>query len=138
MAKARAALNHGSVHARDPQRAAEHLATIVGGLARPFHPCDGAWVCFLSGEDEDWNGPLIEFYPRDIVLARDGNALVFRTIARPAPTRSGTHFNITVPKSRAAIEAACGKLGVACSWRAWQELVEVWLEDDLLVECVPA
>jgi hypothetical protein len=106
-------------------------------------------VCFLSGEDEDWNGPLLEFYPLSVVLARDAGKVVFRKVTKPSrgsgvtPIRSatggtGTHFNLTVPKTRAALESACAKLGLACSWRGWQGLLEVWLEDELFLECVPA
>lgn len=129
-------INHGSVYALDPQRAAAHLAALTGGLARPFHPCEGAWVCFLNGQDEDWDGQLIEFYPRDVTLAAERGKLVFRR-GEPVPPGAGTHFNITVPTSRGKLEAICGERGLLCSWRDWQGLVEVWLEADLLMECVP-
>jgi hypothetical protein len=137
MGRSKATLNHGSVYARDPQRAAENVAALTGGLARPFHPCPGAWVCFLSGEDGDWNGQLLEFYARSTLLARDGDKLVFRE-AKTSPRGAGTHFNLTIPTTRAALESACRKLRLSSSWRAWQGLLEVWLEDDLLIECVPA
>jgi hypothetical protein len=27
---------------------------------------------------------------------------------------------------------------MACAWRDWAAFLDVWLEDDLLIECVPA
>jgi hypothetical protein len=132
----KARINHGSVHAAHPQRAAEHLAELTGGLARPFHPCEGAWVCFLGGEDEDWDGQLIELYPPTVTLAGEGGRLAFRE-ATSTPRTTGTHFNLAVPKTRRQLEAVCKARGLACSWRDWQGLLEVWLEDSLLIECVP-
>jgi hypothetical protein len=134
---ARVKINHGSAYARDPRRAAEHLAALTGGLARPFHPCEGAWVCFLSGKEDDWDGQLLEFYPRNVLLSADGGKLVFRT-TKSTPRGAGTHFNLSIPKTRAALEAKCAELGVTSSWRDWQGLLEVWLESDLLIECVPS
>jgi hypothetical protein len=131
-----ARINHGSVHARDPRRAAEDLAALTAGVARPFHPCEGAWVCFLSGDENDWDGQLIEFYPRDVVLAKEHGKLVFEKAAAAAPF-GGTHFNLTIPATRRWLEATCEERGLACAWREWQGLLEVWLESDLLVECVP-
>jgi hypothetical protein len=104
MPKARAAINHGSVYSVRPQLAAENLARLTGGLARPFHPCKGAWVCFLSGVDEDWSGQLLEFYPRDVVLSEEAGALTFRK-SPVAPRGAGTHFNLTIPKTRKALES---------------------------------
>src|SRR3974390_2526280 len=99
MARKAITINHGSVYARDPRRAAEDLSALVGGLAGRFHPCEGAWVGFLRGAEEDWGGPLIEFYPRSVVLARDGDKLVFQSTTT-SPRGAGTHFNLTIPKSR--------------------------------------
>jgi hypothetical protein len=130
-------INHGSVYAHDPQRAAEHLAALSGGLARSFHPCEGAWLCFLTGDDQDWDGPLLEFYPHSVTLASDGGRLVFRK-TKLTPRGAGTHFNLTITKSRKAIEKLCAERALTCSGRDWQGLLEVWIEEDLLVECVPA
>jgi hypothetical protein len=136
MRRNKASLNHGSVYARQPQRAAEALAQLSDGLARPFGPCEGAWVCFLGAADEDWDGPFIELYPHTAVLvAGDGGARFAKSTR--APQGAGTHFNITVQKTRGELEAACEKSGLACAWRQWQGLLEVWLEDELLIECVP-
>lgn len=128
-------INHGSIYARDPRRAAQDLAHLTGGLARPFHPWKGAWVCFLSGKDEDWEGQLIELYPHDLVMIAEEGRLAFRKAKLP-PRGAGSHFNLSVPRSRTELEALCGKRELSCSWRDWQGLLEVWLEEDLLVELV--
>jgi len=136
MGRGRVVINHGSVYARDPKRAAENLAALTQGMARPFHPCDGAWVCFLGTREEDWEGPLLEFYPRDVRLAQEGARLAFRRADAP-PRGAGTHFNLELPATRKRIETACDRLALPHSWRDWQGLVEVWLEDEILIECVP-
>jgi hypothetical protein len=129
-------INHGSIHARDPRRVAADLAHLVGGLARPFHPWKGAWVCFLGGEDEDWEGPLIELYPHDLTMVAEAGRLAFRKAKLP-PRGVGSHFNLSVPRTRRQLEALCAEREIACSWRDWQGLLEVWLEPELLVELVP-
>jgi hypothetical protein len=123
------------VHARDPRAAAEALAELTGGVVAPFHPCEGAWVCFL-GPEEDWEGPLLEFYPRSVTLAHRGGKLSFRR-TKTGPRGVGTHFNVTVPKKRRELEAICARRDITCSWRDWQGLLEVWIEDGVLIECVP-
>ncbi len=134
----RMTINHGSVYARAPELAARNLAALVGGAAQPFHPCDGAWVCFLNGDVEDWESPLIEFYPFDVSLVQREGKLVFsRLKAASAHAGAGTHFNLTVPRTRTELERRCRKLGLPFSWRDWQSVLEVWLEQDLLLECVP-
>jgi hypothetical protein len=137
LAMAQIRINHGSTHARDPEAAARHLAALVGGVAAPFHPCEGAWVAFF-GPKEDWEGPLVELYPATMVLARLGGRADFVPRQGDAPFPHGTHFNVSVPRSRAELEAVCAERGLACSWRGWANLLEVWVEDDLLFELVPA
>jgi hypothetical protein len=99
-------INHGSIYAREPQRAAEDLAHLT-------------------------------LYPHDLELVADEGRVVFRKTEVP-PRGAGTHFNHSVPKSRKELEALCREREIACSWRDWQSLLEVWLEKDLLVEFVPA
>jgi hypothetical protein len=130
-----AKIQHLSLNAQDPKRAAEDLAALVDGVVTPFHPVDGGYVCFL-GDKEDWGGAFVELYPRDIALSAVKGKLEFRTI-RGGINASGAHVNLRVPKTRKALEAICAKRRITCSWRDWQSLLEVWLDDDLLVELVP-
>lgn len=126
-------INHGSLYARDPRSAAAHLAAVTGGRVETFHPIAGAFVCLLNG---DWDEALIEFYPRNVTLAHDNGTVTFRRLSRPA-SGGGSHFNLSVPRSRAEVERVCAERGLTYAWRDWAALVDVWLEDDLLIECVP-
>lgn len=128
-------LNHASVQASDPERAARDLAVITGGSVAEFHPVPGAWVCFLNAAD--WDGGLIEFYPRSVALAHRDGAVYFRT-QEPGAASGGTHFNLSVPRTREELEALCRERALPHSWRDWQGLLEVWLDGDLMIECVPA
>ncbi len=126
-------INHASVYAHDPKRAAEHLAALSGGVVRSFHPCEGAWVCLLEGDT--WSGSLIEFYPRSVTLAHRDGEVRFEALARPA-SGGGTHFNLSLPKSRTALEQICRERGLTHGWRDWAGFLDVWLEGELLIECV--
>ena len=129
----RVRLNHASAYAREPRAAAEHLAALAGGTVQSFHALDGAWVCLFEGS---WDGGLIEFYPRTSTLAHERGEVCFRDLPRPA-AGGGTHFNLSLPRTRAQIEEICRAQGLVCAWRDWAGFVDVWLEDDLLIECVP-
>lgn len=133
-----ARINHGSAYGHEPAAAAAHLAALTGGVAAPFHPCEGAWVCFLSGKDEDWEGPLVEIYPRNVTLAADGEGTVsFAKMTSPA-RGGGAHFNLTIHRSRTELERICERRALRHAWREWAGLLDVWLDDELLIECVPA
>ncbi len=127
-------LNHASACVHDPERAARVLAALVGGAARPFPPCEGAYFCFLTAEE--WRGPFLELYPADVAIVPQGQHPGF---AKDSPrARGGTHFNVSVPRTREALEARCRELGVACSWRGSFGLLDVWVDEALVVELVPA
>jgi hypothetical protein len=126
-------INHASAHAHDPKAAAEHLAALIGGSVVPFHPLAGAWACLFEGS---WSGAFLELYPRTHGLhAGKGGAVGFRALAPPA-NGGGAHFNVTVSKSRAELEAICASRGLVCSWRGWGGFLDVWIDEDLLVELV--
>jgi hypothetical protein len=133
---AQTSILHISLNARDPAVAADHLAALVGGLAAPFHPVAGAYVCFLNGR-EDWGAPLIELYPRDVGLSLRDGKMAFRDLP-DAIAATGAHVNLAVTKTRAELEDICHRRGLARHWRDWQHLLEVWLDEDLLIECVPS
>lgn len=126
-------LNHASVQVTDPERAARDLAALTGGSVAEFHPVPGGFVCFFNGAD--WDGALIELYPRTVALAHRDGAVFFR--ANDKPGAGGTHFNLSIPRTREELEAICRQRGLPHSWRSWQSLLEVWLDDDVMIECVP-
>jgi hypothetical protein len=127
-----AVINHASVYANEPKRAARLLAALTGGTVESFHPLRGAWVCLFDGT---WEGPLIEFYPRSVTLAQNEGTVAFRNLD-PRASGSGTHFNLTLSRSRAWVESFCKTQRLVYAFRDWAGFLDVWLEDDLLVEIV--
>ena len=90
---------HSSVYASDPEKAASNVAALVDGVATPFHPCKGAWVCFL--DDEDWrSGEFIEFYPKTVKLLSNSSANPEFVENPEGVSGVGTHVNLSVPNSR--------------------------------------
>ena len=126
-------LNHGSAYAGDPEAAAHHLAALSGGGVESFHPLEGGWVCLLEGS---WSGALIEFYPRTATLAHEQGRVLFRPLDTPA-RGGGSHFNLSLPRSRGELERISRERGLPHAWRDWAGFLDVWLEPDLLIECVP-
>ncbi len=125
-------IQHASVYADDPQRAAEHLAALCGGTVESFHPLRGGWVCLF---DRTWHGPLLELYPRTTRLIAVKGDVGFAKLDEPA-TGAGTHFNLKVERTRGELEKICAERGLKCSWRGWAGFLDVWVEDGLLVELV--
>ena len=127
-------LIHSSIYADDPKKAAMDLSVLVNGSAKKFHPCEGAWICFLN--DEDWEAELIEFYPKSIQLQQEGNEVVFKEV-KLTDVGVGTHFNLHIPKTKTQLEEIAGTLKLKCSWRSWAGLLDIWLEQGILIECKP-
>ena len=50
---------------------------------------------------------------------------------------AGSHVNLVVPMSASEVDAACANTGLPFGWR-WPGLMDLWLEDRLMVELVPA
>lgn len=120
---------------KEPERAARLLARIVGGTAAPFPVLDGAWVCFFSSAA--WGGDFVEFYPLEARLERRAEGAGFGRVVSSDERWSGAHLNVSVPLSRDELERRCREAGVPHVWRGGQALLEAWIEDRLLVECVP-
>ena len=127
-------LVHSSVYADNPEKAAKHLSALVDGHVKEFHACEGAWVCFLN--DEDWESELIEFYPKSIQLHQDENEIVFKK-TQLNNVGVGTHFNLHIHKTRAQLEEIASALKLNYSWRLWANLLDIWLERGILLECKP-
>ena len=125
-------LNHASCYAIDPKAAAEHLVALCGGRTESFHPVPGGWACLFEGS---WTGTLLELYPHTHRIFHDGTKVGFAEMKEPV-RGAGVHFNISVEKSRAEIEAICKERGLACAWRDWAKFLDVKIDDDLIVELV--
>jgi hypothetical protein len=137
-------IHHVSIPARDPLRVAKVLAELIGGRAFRFSgPLPGATMA-VSG---DPHGTMIEVYPDTIVMAPgEGDAPVaYKT--EPGDDRfAAFHILLSVPHDCAAIE----RIGSAAGWRTRFfsraapglppvfHVVEVWVENRILLEVVPA
>ena len=141
---AQAVIHHFSFPARDPARVARVLAELIGGRAYRFPgPLPGAAMA-VSG---DRHGTMIEIYPESVVMAPgDGEAPVAYRNAPGERSHAGFHALLSVPHDRATIE----RIGQAAGWRTKFfsraapglppvfHVVEVWVENRLLLEVVPA
>ncbi len=125
---------HSSIYADNPEKAAKNLSILVSGHVKEFHPCKGAWICFLN--DEDWDSELIEFYPKSIQLHQEEDDVVFKKV-KLDNVGAGTHFNLHIPKTRTQLEELAHSLELEFSWRSWASLLDVWLEKGILIECKP-
>lgn len=131
-------LQHVSLYADQPQAAASNLAQLLDGRALPFPPHSGAWVCFLTFDQSSWQDQFVEFYPRDTRLSRldGGTRPQFTPVEGGQATGAGSHLNLVVAMTAQQIEKACTALDKPHGWR-WMGLMDVWLEDNLMIELVP-
>jgi len=137
-------IHHFSIPARDPVTVATVLAEMIGGRAFRF-PGPLPWATMAVSGDP--HGTMIEVYPDTVAMARgDGDAPV-SYIPVPADDRfMPFHVLLSVPLDSAAIEA----IGNRAGWRTRLfgraapglppvfHVIEVWVEDRILLEVVPA
>jgi hypothetical protein len=122
---------HISIPARDPALVAAALARLVGGRDFPFHPIDSARIVLFGDE----HGSAIEVYPDDVELAIGQTMLEPRKVAT-VPSRHSTHAAIATPLPEKEVLAICAEAGwtARIGDRGPFELVEVWVEDNFLLE----
>ena len=137
-------IHHFSMPARDPVAVARVLAELIGGRAYRFPgPLPGATMA-VSGDD---HGTMIEVYPESVVMAPgDGEGPVAYRAAPADRSHAGFHALLSVPHDRATIE----RIGGAAGWRTQFfsraapglppvfHVIEMWVENRLLLEVVPA
>lgn len=125
------ALLHMSISAREPERVAAFLATVLGGRHLPFPPFPNSWIAFAEQDD----GTAIEVYPLTHRLV-DGGETIACEVGEADAQSTFVHAAIGSPLPRDAIlqlADAEGWLARICS-RGPFECVEVWLESRLLIE----
>jgi len=125
---------HSSVYATDPEKAASNVAALIDGIVKPFFPLEGAWVCFLNGENWD-GGEFLEFYPKSMKISNNSGNPEFLKNSEGV-SGVGTHFNLSVLKTRADLELICQERNLKCAPRGWGNVLDVWIEENLLIECV--
>lgn len=136
-------IHHISITARDPEHVAAVLAEILNGCDFPFTGPLRSGRMAMSG---DAHGTIIEVYPETIALVpgeADASVSFAETTETP-PAHFGFHALISVPLSRAHIEA----IGAREGWRTRFfgraapgqppvfHLIEFWVENRIMLELV--
>lgn len=132
-------IHHISFAVNHPLHAAEVVAELWQGRAIPFPGHVGSFMAL----NFDFYGTAIEFLPKGTVLKpglQNEASVWFDT---PNLDRSGytaSHVNIAVPISEAEIYAIAKREGwraVRCSRQDFFELIEFWIENEVLIELLP-
>jgi hypothetical protein len=126
---------HCSVVSHQPQLAAKRLAQLVNGRALPFQArgLEGAWLCSLDDDD----GQLIEFIPPNFRLIAGAHGASFEPIEQII-LNNLTHIQIrtSVSYDEMMQYIVAEGLHFHCRPAHGGPLLEVWLEEQLMVELV--
>jgi hypothetical protein len=131
-------IHHVSVAVNDPLRAANVVAKLWQGQAIPFPSHPGSYIALSL----DPYGTTIEFLPKGTVLepGLDDDPVWFSAPNSAAGGYTGTHVNIAVPISETEIYAIAKQEGwraTHCKRGAFFELIEFWIENEVLLELLP-
>jgi len=128
-------IHHLSIAAHDPKHVAGVLAEMMGGKAVPFPPNPGSFFALQL----DDHGSGVEVYPADTVLQPGGD--VGGTFAKRAGVSGygATHFALSVATDPATVKTIAKREGWNCfdCNRGPFHVIEVWVENDLMVEILP-
>jgi hypothetical protein len=130
-------LHHVSFAVHDPYRAAEVVAELMKGKAMPFPGHAGSFIALTM----DSYGTAIEFLPKGSVLKPALSNESSDWASEPSLTGyTASHVNMAVPISEAKIYAIADREG----WRSVRsgrqgllELVEFWVENEIMLELMP-
>jgi hypothetical protein len=142
-------INHISIGVNDPEKVANILAELWGGVAMPFPPSPGGYVAFA----DDGKGSMVELVPIDVHLV-PGTGLpdevgftqetptdVFEATFVPGNETSlfgSVHLNINSPLDEESIKAIAKREGWRCfvANRAGGlfQLIEFWIENRFMIE----
>ena len=127
-------IHHLSIAARDPKRAAETLAELMGGQAVPFPPNPGSFFALQL----DDNGSGVEVYPAGTELEPNGTT-GGSFVKRPERGYGSTHFALSVKTDAKTVEAIAERAGWQCFHcnRGPFHVIEVWVENRTMVEILP-
>jgi hypothetical protein len=142
-------INHISFGVNNPEKVANILAELWGGVAMPFPPSPGGFVAFA----DDGCGTLVELVPLDVQLVPGTELPDEATFTKETRTDDfeGTftpgnetslfgsvHLNINSPLDEESIKAIARREG----WRTFTanrggglfQLIEFWIENRFMVE----
>jgi hypothetical protein len=128
-------IHHLSIAAHNPKHAADVLAEMMGGTAVPFPPNPGSFFALQL----DDHGSGVEVYPADTVLEPNGD--VGGTFSKRAGLNGygSTHFALSVATDAATVKSIAKREGWKCfdCNRGPFHVIEVWVENNLMVEILP-
>lgn len=142
-------INHISFGVNNPEKAANILAELWGGVAMPFPPSPGGFVAFA----DDGRSTMVELvpidvnlipgtgYPDDATFTKETPTEEFEAtfVAGNAPSLFGSvHLNINSPLDEESIKAIARREG----WRCFTanrggglfQLIELWIENRFMLE----
>ncbi len=131
-------IHHISFAVNDPLHVAEVVAELWQGKAILFPYHAGSYIALSL----DRYGTAIEFMPKSTVL-KPGDSTEPVQFADPKPEvspYSATHVNIAVPIDEAQIYQIADREGwraVRCQRADFFELIEFWVENEILLELMP-
>jgi hypothetical protein len=142
-------INHISFGARNPEKVANILAELWGGVAMPFPPSPGGYVAFA----DDGRGTMVEIIPTDVHLVPGEGLPDEETFSRETITDDNeatfvpgnetslfgsVHLNINSPLDEESIKAIAKREGWRCftanRGRGLFQLIEFWIENRFMVE----
>ncbi|WNZ22114.1 hypothetical protein HJG54_04005 [Leptolyngbya sp. NK1-12] len=132
-------IHHISFAVNNPLHVAEVIAELWQGRAIPFPGHPGSFVTLSF----DSYGTAIEFLPKDTVLkpgSQNKDSVWFDASHPNAIGYTASHVNIAVPISEAEIYAIADREGwraVRCSRQGFFDLIEFWIENEVLIELLP-
>jgi len=127
-------IHHLSIAAKDPKHVADVLAEFMGGKAVPFPPNPGSYFALQLDE----HGSGVEVYPAGTELHPGGE--VGAGFAKAQPRGYGaTHFALSVATDAATVKTIAKREGWNCfdCNRGPFHVIEVWVENNLMVEILP-
>ena len=142
-------INHISIGVNDPEKVANIIAELFGGVAMPFPPSPGGWIAFA----DDDRGTAIEVVPIDVQLVPGTGLPDDAGFTRETPTEeyeatftagneaslfSTTHIHLNSPLDEESIKAIAKREG----WRCFTanrggglfQLIEFWVENRFMLE----
>lgn len=142
-------INHISFGARNPEKVANILAELWGGVAMPFPPSPGGYVTFADDE----RGTLVEVIPIDVhaipgeglpdeanftrETITDDHEATF-VAGNETSLFGSVHLNINSPLDEESIKAIAKREGYRCftanRGRGLFQLIELWIENRFMIE----
>lgn len=142
-------INHISFGVNNPEKVANIIAELWGGVAMPFPPSPGGYVAFA----DDGRGTMVELVPIGVHLIPGTDYPDEATFTRETPTEDyeatfvagnepslfgSVHLNINSPLDEESIKAIAKREG----WRCFTanrggglfQLIEFWVENRFMIE----